>query len=160
MNYTWIISWISGPVHTNADSKVYGFHQAEWLLFLWHLLPVNLRVLVRNNYSYLRVHTSTKVIRIRFYPLSRAFPNLYGFGGSDPRVSVDGRPKRIKKCTDSNESALVRTGPELSLICSFVHLIRSRFCQQCVFYRTLETNKTIKTGWDFIFPICGCQISH
>ena len=32
------------------------------------------------------------------------FPNLYGFGGSDPRVSVDGRPKRIKKYTDSNES--------------------------------------------------------
>ena len=57
------------------------------------------------------VHTSTKDIRIRFYPLSRAFPNLYGFGGSDPRVSVDGRPKRIKKYTDSNESALVWTGP-------------------------------------------------
>ena len=38
------------------------------------------------------VHTSTKDIRIRVYPLSRAFPNLYGFGGSDPRVSVDGRP--------------------------------------------------------------------
>ena len=58
------------------------------------------------------VHTSTKDVRIRFYPLSRAFPNLYGFGGSDPRVSVDGRPKRIKKYTDSNESALVWTGPE------------------------------------------------
>ena len=60
------------------------------------------------------VHTSTKDIRIRFYPLSRAFPNLYEFGGSDPRVSVDGRPKRIKKYTDSNESAraaLVWTGP-------------------------------------------------
>ena len=53
------------------------------------------------------IHTSTKDIRIRFYPLSRAFPNLYGFGGSDPRVSVDGNPKRIKKYTDSNESALV-----------------------------------------------------
>ena len=37
------------------------------------------------------VHTSTKDVRIRFYPLSRAFPNLYGFGGSDPRVSVDGK---------------------------------------------------------------------
>ena len=59
------------------------------------------------------IHTSTKDIRIRFYPLSRAFPNLYGFGGSDPRVSVDGNPKRIKKYTDSNESlsALVWTGP-------------------------------------------------
>ena len=57
------------------------------------------------------VHTSTKDIRIRLYPLSRAFPNLYGFGGSDPRVSVDGRPKRIKKYTDSNESALVWMGP-------------------------------------------------
>ena len=49
-------------------------------------------------------------------PLSRAFPNLYGFGGSDPRVSVDGRPKRIKKYTDWNESALVRTGPYFSQI--------------------------------------------
>ena len=38
------------------------------------------------------------------------FPNLYGFDGSDPRVSVDGRPKRIKKYTDSNESGLVWTG--------------------------------------------------
>ena len=55
---------------------------------------------------------STKDIRIRFYPLSRAFPNLYGFGGSDPCVSVDGRLKRIKKYTDSNESALVWTGPK------------------------------------------------
>ena len=62
------------------------------------------------------VHTSTKDIRIRFNPLSRAFPNLYGFGGSDPRVSVDGRPKRIKKYTDSNESALVWTGPYFSQI--------------------------------------------
>ena len=53
-----------------------------------------------------------KDIRIRFYPLSRAFPNFYGFGGSDPRVSVDGRPKRIKNYTDSNESALVWTGPK------------------------------------------------
>ena len=51
-------------------------------------------------------------MRIRFYPLSpRAFPNLYGFGGSDPHVSVNGRPKRMKKYTDSNESALVWTGP-------------------------------------------------
>ena len=57
------------------------------------------------------VHTSTKDIRIRFYPLSRAFLNFYGFGGSDPRVSVDGRPKH-KKYTDSNESALVWTGPQ------------------------------------------------
>ena len=56
------------------------------------------------------VHTCTKDIRIRFYPFSRAFPNLYGFGGSVPRVSVDGRPKRIKKYTDSNESTLVWTG--------------------------------------------------
>ena len=56
------------------------------------------------------VDTSTKDIRIRFYPLLRAFPNLYGFDGSDPRVSVDGRPKRIKKYTDSNESGLVWTG--------------------------------------------------
>ena len=56
------------------------------------------------------VRTSTKDTRIRFYPLSRAFPNLQGFGGSDPRVSVDGRPKRIKKYTDSNESALVWAG--------------------------------------------------
>ena len=62
-------------------------------------------------YPDLTVHTATKYIRIRFYPLSRAFPNLYGFGGSDPRVSVDGRPKRIKKYTDSKESALVWTGP-------------------------------------------------
>ena len=46
------------------------------------------------------VHTSMKDIRIRFYPLSRAFPNLYGFGGSDPRVSADRRPKRIKKYKD------------------------------------------------------------
>ena len=81
-----------GPVHTNADSKVYGF-----------VLP--------KMHQLIRVHTSTKDIRIRFYPLLRAFPNLYGFGGSDPRVSVDGKPKRIKKYTDSNESALVRTGP-------------------------------------------------
>ena len=61
------------------------------------------------------VHTSTKDIRIRFYPLSRAFPNLYGFGGSNPRVSVDGRPKRIKKYTDSNESVLVWMGPKVHL---------------------------------------------
>ena len=40
---------------------------------------------------------STKDIRIRFYPLSTAFPNLYGFGGSDPRVSVDERPKTYQK---------------------------------------------------------------
>ena len=65
------------------------------------------------------VHTSTKDIRIRFYPLSRAFPNFYGFGGSDPRVSVDGRPKRIKNYTDSNESAFVWTGPKLLSICPF-----------------------------------------
>ena len=59
------------------------------------------------------VYTSTKDIRIHFYSLSRAFPNLCGFGGFDPRVySVDGRPKRIKKYTDSNESALVWTGPK------------------------------------------------
>ena len=62
-------------------------------------------------YPYPTVHTSTKDIRIRFNPLPRAFPNSYGFGGSDPRVSLDGRPKRIKKYTDSNESALVWTGP-------------------------------------------------
>ena len=62
------------------------------------------------------VYTSTKDIRIHFYPLSRAFPNLYGFGGSDPRVSVDGRPKRIKMYTDSNESALVWTGPKGSKV--------------------------------------------
>ena len=37
---------------------------------------------------------------------------LNGFGGSDPRVSVDGRPKCIKKYTDSNESALVWTSPK------------------------------------------------
>ena len=60
------------------------------------------------------VHTSTKDVRIRFYPLSRALPNLYGFGGFDPRVGEDGRPKRIKKYTDSNESALVWTGPNYS----------------------------------------------
>ena len=54
-------------------------------------------------------------MRIRFYPLSTAFPNLYGFGGSDPRVSVDGKPKRIKKYkyTDSNESALMWTGLQM-----------------------------------------------
>ena len=34
------------------------------------------------------IHTSTKDIRIRLYPLSRAFPNLYGFGGSDMRINV------------------------------------------------------------------------
>ena len=55
------------------------------------------------------IHTSTKDIRIRFYPLLRAFPNLYGFGGSNLRVNVDGRPKRIKKY--SNESMLVWTDP-------------------------------------------------
>ena len=87
------IQIVRGPVHTNADSKVYGF-----------VLP--------KTHQLIHVHTSTKDIRIRFYPLSRAFPNLYRFGGSDLRVSVDGRPKRIKTYTDSNESASVWTGPE------------------------------------------------
>ena len=81
-----------GPVHTNADSKV-------------------IRIRLPKTHQLIRVHTCTKDIRIRFYPLSKAFPNLYGFGGSDSRVSVDGRPRRIKKYTDSNESALVWMGP-------------------------------------------------
>ena len=67
------------------------------------------------------VHTGTKDIQIRFYLLSRAFPNLYGFGSSDPRVSVDGRPKRIKKYTDSNESALVWTGPQFQWSLSYTN---------------------------------------
>ena len=41
---------------------------------------------------------------------------MYGFGGSDPRVSVDGRSKRIKKYRDSNESALEWTGPKIQLV--------------------------------------------
>ena len=86
------------------------------------------------------VHTSTKDIRIPFHPLLRAFPNLYGFGGSDPRVSVDGRPKRIKKYTDSNESALMWTGPQSQSM----WVMWALHCQPCP--PTLE-----RRLWIFLF---------
>ena len=34
---------------------------------------------------------------------------MYGFDENDQRVSVDGRPKRIKKYADLNENVLVWT---------------------------------------------------
>ena len=64
---------------------------------------------------FLRIRPSTparKIYGFVFIHFRERFQNLYGFGGSDPRVSVDARPKRIKKYTDSNESALVWTGPK------------------------------------------------
>ena len=143
---------VLGPVHTNADSKVYGFvlpktnqlthvHTSTKDIRFYPLsraFPslygfggcdlIRVRVLVwteglnvsksiriwirfTKTHQLTRVHTSTKDIRICLYPLSRVFQNSYGFGGSNPRVSVDGRPKRIKKYTNSNKSTLVWTGP-------------------------------------------------
>ena len=57
---------------------------------------------------FVRIGPSTlprKMYGFVFIHFREAFPNFYRFGGSDPRVSVDGRPRRIKKYTDSNESA-------------------------------------------------------
>ena len=50
-------------------------------------------------------------MRFRFDPLSRAFSNRCVFDENAQRVSVDGRPKRIKMYAFSNKNALVWTGP-------------------------------------------------
>ena len=59
------------------------------------------------------VHTKTTGIRFRFHPHSRAFSKVYGFDENVKRVSMDGRPKRIRYYANSSENVLVWTQPEL-----------------------------------------------
>ena len=53
------------------------------------------------------VHTKTISIHFCFDPLSRVFSKVYGLDENDQRVSVDGRPKRIKMHADSNKNVLM-----------------------------------------------------
>ena len=65
----------------------------------------------RKRINLIRVHTSTKIYGFALFTFE-SVSKLIRIRGSDPRVSVDGRPKRIKKYTDLNQSALVWTGPK------------------------------------------------
>ena len=52
------------------------------------------------------VYTNQICMRSRFDPLSRAFSNQCVFDENAQRISVNGRPKRIKMYAFSNENAL------------------------------------------------------
>ena len=57
-----------------------------------------------------RPYTNQICMRSRFDPLSRAFSNRCVFDENAQRISVNGRPKRIKMYAFSNENALGRRG--------------------------------------------------
>ena len=59
------------------------------------MFSVTVFVLMRFR-PFLTVRTNTICMRFRFDPLSRAFSDRCLFDENTPRISVDGRPKRIK----------------------------------------------------------------
>ena len=80
---------------------------------------------------FLTVHTNTICMRFRFDQLSRAFWNLCVVDENAQRISVNGRPMRIKMHAFSKENARIR---------GFWFEIREFFLPYNASFRNKDTN--------------------